>query len=76
MAPLSPGPGQAIGPRHSAPVGAYLTDGAQLLYVLESDWSGVLCENASDELEFVELSRDTLARKWRRVTPRRGEGRA
>jgi hypothetical protein len=55
-------------PRISAPVHAYLTDGKVLMRVLESEWTGVLCENQSTGY-LLEIDRVDLAQGWRRVRP-------
>lgn len=55
-------------PRQYAPVGAHMTDGSQLLEIVESDWSGALGENVVTD-RLVELERIELIQQWRRVRP-------
>ena len=57
-----------VDPRVSAPVGAYLTDGHALMVVLDSEWTGVECENVATGFN-VDIDRVELMQRWRRVRP-------
>jgi hypothetical protein len=55
-------------PRIRAPVGAYLTDGKQLVQVLEVDAFGAMCEDVRGD-GLVTIRPTDLMQRWRRVTP-------
>lgn len=74
--PPSPSPDPALIP----PVGAYMTNGSQLVEILESDRSGALGEDLATAL-LVEVDPRDICKtgevceppRWRRVTPAEDE---
>jgi len=55
-------------PRQLAPVGAYMTDGRALLWILESEATYVLGEDVCSAM-LVQLEPVDLMQHWRRVRP-------